>query len=206
MKKIVIWVSAFISLVFFPAFFQPEKKATQFRIAHFPYLNIIKNGDIVLRSGRGFISSAFKKINQKDKRYSHAGIISNESNKLFVYHMIGGEENPSKKMLREPLENFCLPQSAQEFGIYRYDLSNKEIQQENYLVKNYYEKQLIFDTKFDLHSDSAMYCTELVYKIISSAAPGKIPLSVSLAAGIEYIACDDLYMNKSCQLIYSLKY
>ena len=167
---------------------------------------ILKSGDLIFRHGRGFISNALMSFGQREKKYSHAGIISIEDGKAFVYHAIGGEENISNKLRKDPLPVFCNPAAVHAFGIYRTDLNESQIRSEMELVYSFYKSGLEFDTKFDLSTDDKMYCTEFVGKVLNRATGNQNYISLSDLPGKQYISCDDLYCNAHCLSIYSYQY
>ena len=168
--------------------------------------NNFESGDIILRSGKGFISDVFRQFSLNDKKYSHAGIISVKQNKVFVYHILGGEAKQPTQMRKELLDSFCSATENNSFAIYRYDLTNTE--KENMLnnLNSFSQKKIIFDSHFDLATDSAMYCTELVYKMVESATTKKNYLPVTVIDGNKFIAPDNLYINAHARLIYSYAY
>ena len=171
-----------------------------------PEYSILHSGDFIFRHGRGAISNALMLFSRHEAKYSHAGIISVENEKVYVYHAIGGEENPSNKLRKDPLELFCDPRDVHSFGIYRLDLDKRQLQKVDSIAGNYYRNGLEFDTKFDLSTDEKMYCSEFVYKIISQATGDKNYLPLSSVSGINYVACDDLYLNAHCNRLYDYRY
>jgi len=166
----------------------------------------LHSGDLVFRHGRGAISNMLMHLSLKDARYSHAGIIHVEHGKAFVYHMIGGEENPSSKMRKDPIEVFCGPGDAHSFGIYRLDLDSGQLAGMDSLAESYYYSGLEFDTHFDLNTDEKMYCSEFVYKVIRHVVRDEKYLSLSVVSGKQYVACDNLYLNPHTTRIYSYQY
>jgi hypothetical protein len=143
-------------------------------------------------------------LNQKEKKYSHAGILTIENRNVYVYHSIGGEENKSNKLRKDLLSTFCNPATVYSFGIYKPLLSLKERRAIDSIADNYFKSAMEFDTDFDLQNDDRMYCTEFVYKIFEKVHPNYF--SFSRFSGKDYIACDDLYINRNCSLIYSYHY
>ena len=165
----------------------------------------ILSGDIIFRLGHGFISEALRTLSQRDQHYSHAGIISVENGMPYVYHLIGGESEAST-IRREKLEDFCKPENAKSFAVYRIlsdDLQRNIIDSLNHY---YYHCTLPFDNRFDMNTDSAMYCTEYVYKVISQANDHNILITSSVLSGFRYISCDDIYLNSSVQKIFEYQY
>ncbi len=166
----------------------------------------LQTGDLIVRHGKGFISSAFMRFSQKDIRYSHAGLVCIEHGKTFVYHAIGGEENSSNKLKKDIIEDFCDPGSVYSFGLYRYSLSASEMLKADSLVHMYFNAGLEFDTALDLSTDSKMYCSEFIYKVLKTVAPGKKIIPLSKVSENEYVAIDNLYLNTFCKSIYSHSY
>ena len=171
-----------------------------------PEITQLRSGDLIFRHGRGFISNALMSFSRREKKYSHAGIVSVENGNVFVYHAIGGEENISNKLRKDPLEMFCNPADVHAFGIYRTDLSTEKVQSILQLAAMYYARGLEFDTKFDLATDDKMYCTEFIYKVFRQVLGSQNYISLSALPGRDFIACDDLYCNNHCRLIYSYHY
>lgn len=171
-----------------------------------PNLSQLRSGDLIFRHGRGIISNVLMSLGQREKKYSHAGIVSVENGNVFVYHAIGGEENISNKLRKDPLADFCNPADAHAFGVYRAGLNDSQINSVMILASAYYKNGLQFDTKFDLNTDDKMYCTEFVYKIFKQALGNENYISLSTINGKQYIACDDLYCNAHCREIYHYQY
>ena len=165
----------------------------------------ILSGDIVFRLGHGFMSETLRTLSQKDPHYSHAGIISIENGVPYVYHLIGSESD-STTLRRESLDDFCKPRSAQSFAVYRILSEDLQRQTVDSLNQYYYHCALPFDRRFDMETDSAMYCTEYVWKILSRASGGNFLVTSSELSGFRYIGCDDIYLNPKCEKIIEYTY
>ena len=183
----------------------PDELSAKWNIAQ-PNANILHTGDLILRHGRGFISNAFMSLSFHEKKYSHSGIVHIEDGKVFVYHAIGGEENVDNKMRKDLLKDFCDPQYVHSFGIYRYDLNEPQLQQYDSLATAYYNQGLQFDTKLDLATDSVMYCSELIYKMLQKVSGDKNYVALSEVNGYRYVAIDNLYLNPHCAPVYEYSY
>lgn len=171
-----------------------------------PELVNVQTGDIVFRLGHGFISESLRKFSLKDPRYSHAGIISIENGKAVVYHLLGGESSVSV-IRKESLEKFCSRSEAASFAVYRASLSQAQKKSIDSLNQFYFRTRLRYDSQFDFTTDSAMYCTEYVYKVITEAiGKNNILISSSMLSGRTYIACDDIYLNATIQKVFSFDY
>ena len=159
---------------------------------------LIKHGDLIVRTGKDFTSETFRKLSTKDKTYSHCGIASIEHDSIFVYHAIGGEWNPDQKLRRDGIEIFCNPFENKGYGIYRYKLSGNENTSLIKYVQFLYKKEIPFDMQFDLASDDKMYCTEFVYKAIRAATRNKISLSITTFHDKQFVALDNLFLDSNC--------
>jgi hypothetical protein len=171
-----------------------------------PDIKLLKSGDLILRHGRGFISNAFMSLSFKEKKYSHCGIVHIENGNVYVYHVIGGEENVNNKMRKDLLKDFCDPRRVHSFGIFRYNLDEKQLNQFDSLSIDYYHKGLQFDTKLDLATDDVMYCSELVYKILQKVTCDKNYIATSSVNGYKYVAIDNLYLNNHCIPVYEYSF
>jgi hypothetical protein len=169
----------------------------------------VKQGDLIMRTGRDFTSEAMRQLSLKDKTYSHCGIASIEHDSIFVYHSIGGEWNPDQKLRRDPFDVFCNPFENRGFGIFRYNLTAKENSDLLNIVQNFYKEAIMFDMKFDLSSNERMYCSEFVYKSIEEAYQNRISLPTTTINHIKFIAPDNLYINPKCveikRVIFNMK-
>ena len=167
---------------------------------------MLQDGDLVLRHGRGFVSDALLSFSTDDPKYSHSGIIKKEGDRIFVYHAIGGEDQEINKTKKQPLEIFLHPQGIQKFAFYRYDLNPKELHDFDSLMTRYYDTGMEFDLDFDMSTDDKMYCSEMIYKALIVATKNKNYISLSQVFDKPYVAIDDLYLNSHCHLIYEYLY
>lgn len=165
------------------------------------YKKLVKNDDLILRTGRDFTSEAMRQLSLTDKTYSHCGIASIEHDTLFIYHSIGGEWNPDQKLRRDPFEFFCNPYENRGFGIFRYKLTPAEDSNLIEVVHTFYKKEIKFDMQFSLASDDRMYCSEFVYKSVSQAINHRLILPTTVFNHIKFVAVDNLFINPICREI-----
>ena len=159
---------------------------------------MIQQGDMILRTGIDFTSESLRKLSFTDKTYSHCGIASIENDTVFVYHALGGEWNRNEKLRKDPLELFCNPYENRGFGIFTFNINAHQINKLDSIVKSWYKKGLMFDMKFDLSTDDKMYCAEFVSKAISTATNKQISFSTSKINNFEFVAVDNLLLNRNC--------
>jgi len=128
-------------------------------------LKVVKDGDIICRLGDRFWSGLFRDVSEVDRRYSHVGIISINGDRVTVIHAEGTTETGKDFVKEEKLEDFI--KIARTIGIYR--INNIDGFQISNLAINYLG--VPFDWQFDMHDDSKLYCTELLYVILKQVMP-----------------------------------
>lgn len=171
--------------------------------AALPDPKLLRQGDIVLRTGKGIISGLLQKMSLRDRSFSHAGILLDSCGQWFVLHMLGGEGSAPQDLRLEPLGSFCGPENSDSAAVFR--LTDSERIRRD-IVTECWKLMLQsprFDERFDLATDDELYCTEMVYKVLLKASRGEISLPLTEFAGERYAACDDLYLNDYAQLIRS---
>lgn len=164
--------------------------------------SLLQDGDLVLRTGKDFISLTLRQFSVHDKTYSHCGIVRIENGRPYVYHAIGGEDNPDAKLRRDSFEAFCNPQYNLGFGIYRYKLTPIQLHRLDSLTDRFYRERIPFDMKFDLSTDSSFYCAEFVYKVIERATDKKEFLKTSHIGNFTYVAIDNLFLTPNAKPVY----
>ena len=159
---------------------------------------LIVQGDMILRTGNDFTSESLRQLSFTDKTYSHCGIASIENDSIFVYHALGGEWNPDERLRKDPLELFCNPLENRGFGVYRFTFDALQTKSLDSIVRAWYKKGVMFDMKFDLATNDRLYCAEFVSKAIGAASNGKINFATSRINNFEFVAVDNLFLNKYC--------
>ncbi len=182
---------------------------------------LIRDGDLITRSGGDIISGTFANFNHQDKTYSHAGLAFNEGGDIYVYHALAGDENPTEQLLREPLDSFCDPAKKNGFGVFRYALDDGERSLLHAIIKDYYNQKIMFDNKFNLRDSTKMYCAEVVLKALRKSTQNRIDLPTTNMVNfrvkfdghqqknikhLEYVAIDNLYLNRYCKEIARIKF
>lgn len=167
---------------------------------------MLQTGDLVLRTGADVTSHMLCQMNQQDKTYSHCGIVMIEDGYPFVYHSIGGEDNPDERLRRDSASFFFSPEHNNGFGIARYDMSSANIARLSQLVQQYYKERKKFDMDFDLRTDDKLYCAEFVYKAVDRAMLDTTYIRPVTLFGFTFVAVDNLFKNGHAKLICQIKY
>src|ERR1700733_5214 len=90
-------------------------------------VSMLQSGNIVLRMGLGADSKLLSGLNSKDQSFSHCGIVFIENGYPFVYHSIGGEDNPDERLRRDSARFYFSPINNLGLGIVRYDFDTEKI-------------------------------------------------------------------------------
>jgi hypothetical protein len=185
----------------------------------------IREGDLVLRCGNDFTSETLRDFSQQEKLYSHSGIALMNDGIMYIYSNMAGDLNPDEVMRRDVVDSFLTPANNVVAGVYRYDLTNEEVEKLKAIVEDHYTKKLQFDMNFDLSTDNKMYCAEMIAKSVEQATANRILIPKSMvndelrqkylkmalqkkvipsAKSVdqrEYWSIDNLYLNPHCKEI-----
>ncbi|MDQ6888997.1 MAG: hypothetical protein M3Z56_01760 [Bacteroidota bacterium] len=189
----------------------------------------VNQGDLIVRMTDDLISEQIKFLNEKDKIYSHAGLVIVKNKQPFVCHIAPNEINGDTIQI-EPIDSFINPSRNISCALYRYDLLPNEKDSLIKILLNYKAKNIHFDWLYDLNTDNKMYCAELIEKALKKATGNRsiikesnIPLGMQPAvlaffrnehitkknvAQRKIITIDNLYLRNDCKLMmkFQLKY
>lgn len=186
-------------------------------------------GDLIVRMTDDLISEQIKFLNEKEKIYSHAGIIIIKNNQPFVCNIAPNDpKNDTIQIV--PFDSFINPDKNLKCALYRYDLSMEEKDSLTKVLLNYKANDLRFDWLYDLNTDDKMYCAELIDKSLQKATHSRIKMrqanipdamqptvfaffkkehiTKKMISQRKIITIDNLYLRKDCEKIMSfpLKY
>jgi hypothetical protein len=164
------------------------------------FFSLAQSGDIIFRNGIDEISRAARTLSRKDTSYSHCGIVLKEDSVLYVYHSIGGADNPSGKLQRIPIEEFCDVKINQAFALYRIKQIHEIESQLSKVVQTHYQNELKFDTYFNLASDDAMYCSEFVAKSLNQAFVRSNVRHSFIDLSGKGVTLDDIFLHPFCMI------
>lgn len=169
-------------------------------------INLLQSGDVVLRTGADITSYMFTQMNTQVKTYSHCGIVVVEQGYPFVYHAIGGEDNPDQKLRRDSAKFWFSPANNLGLGISRFNLDSDKREYLAKTVQRYFHEQRKFDMSFDLKTDDRLYCAEFVYKAFNEAMNEDQFIRPSTLFGYTFVAVDNLFLNSRARFICQVRY
>lgn len=169
-------------------------------------VQLLHNGDLVLRTGADATSYMLRQMNLTNKTYSHCGIVMMEGGYPFVYHSIGGEDNPDAKLRRDSATVFFNPSYNERLGIARLDMAPQQVNTLHHIVQRYYKAAIPFDLDFDLTTDDKFYCAEFVYKAICEATADTGYFSRTQLFERNYVGVDNLYDKRHAKIICDIRF
>jgi hypothetical protein len=190
-------------------------------------------GDMITRMNENIISYHVKNFNQVDKSFSHAGIVMMKDGKKVVCN-IDANEKGKDTVRYDAIETFIDPSENYRCGLFRFDLSETEKQNFFKELNNYHEKNAHFDRKFDLATDSLVYCSEMISKSLTRATNGRLTFKEGITPKVmwrlmakffkeeapkntpekkieqtienrKYVSIDALYLNPDCKELMRFK-
>lgn len=169
-------------------------------------VQLLQHGDLVVRRGDDMTSYMLSMLNTEDHTYSHCGIAVIENGKRYVYHSIGGEDNPNAKVRKDPAEYWFSPANNLSFAIYRYDISDSSLRNMIVNIKEYYKARKLFDIDMDLATDDKLYCSEMIYKAMRPVLGDSLFIKTVTRFGHTYVGVDNLYLNSHTRLVCHIRF
>ena len=137
-------------------------------------LKLIKEGDIILRRGYGWVSDAIQNMNANKRNISHCGIIVKYKNQWHVIHTISGYISKNDGVQIEPIYHFT--NGAKENSIIIVRPQIEESVRVKIINKSFYylSNKTPFDNAFSHNDSLSFYCTEFIHHIISTSTDTNI--------------------------------
>lgn len=157
----------------------------------------LKDGDLILRRGRSVESMAVCLLDNNHD-FSHIGIIARESDIPYVVHVV--PENPGF-VLKEKTHEFLERSKASHYAVYRPLFKKHQLEEAAHKALSFYREKIVFDNHYDMNSDSALYCTELVIKAFKSVnieLYDIVPQEIHLVNGNYKIFLPGSFLKSSC--------
>ena len=161
---------------------------------------------IVLRRGNDVISDMFSQFNRTDKTFSHCGVAFNENGRWYIYHSIGGEDNPDAVLRKEPFDSFVRKECNHGFGITKVNITNLEAKEIKQVVTDFYSKKIPFDMQFDLQTDERLYCAEMIYKAFHQGLQRNDFFPTTQNGRFVFVSTDNLFVNNNVSLLCRVSY
>lgn len=131
-------------------------------------LDLLQEGDFILRRGFGFFSDLIaRRLNDSHIDVTHAGILVRQHDQWYVIHSLSSDVNPVDGMQIQDLKTFLRYSMPDKIIVTRAknlpaDYSQKIVERARY----YLDKQVPFDHQGNYEDDDKLYCSELIWRIL----------------------------------------
>ena len=155
--------------------------------------SVLQSGDLVFREGVGWRSTAV--VAASRFRLTHVGIVERVGDSIFVIDAEPPEDGRPGVVRRVTLAQFSSPRDAKRTVAYR--LTGLSGQQRlSREARRFVGRP--FDDAFDLDDDSALYCTELVWRSLATTGEQFRPQTTHIRLGVlegDYLTPMDLLIS-----------
>lgn len=125
---------------------------------------LLKDGDIVMRRGHGFVSAVINELFQTGYNLSHCAMVAEENGIKTVIHTVSSELSGKDGVQQESLERFVKESVRGTFMAVRLKTDSLDASLPLRYARACLKKAIPFDDKFDLNDTTKLYCTELIYR------------------------------------------
>ena len=130
-------------------------------------INLIRNGDIILRHGYGMASDIIVKTLDEKYDISHCAIICKDSNHINVIHSVSQSLSDFDGVQTQSLSRFINDSKENSIIVVRFKNPKHS---DNSLIadraKYYLSKKIPFDNDFNIKDSTHLFCTELIWRTI----------------------------------------
>ncbi len=128
-------------------------------------VSALREGDILLREGNGFVSSLIIKALNEANKVSHAGLVVKLNGSLVVFHTLPEVDSLNRNVRLSSVHDFCSNHEALSVYVCRPLESNPD---DSSQIRAYVLTHLVLNPPFDPFSDinsvDNLSCSELVLK------------------------------------------
>lgn len=125
-----------------------------------------KPGDVIFFSGQGLWAGIGARWSEPRFRHGHVGMIVLVNGAVRVVHAKGSPVNAGGRVRAEPLDTFLT--GGDRVSLFR-PKSPHAASRAALLVKGYADRRAPFDRAFSLQTPGAVYCTELIWRVLNVA-------------------------------------
>lgn len=171
MRKIALSISILISAIILFLFtydFRAEQEQFfyAYQLSH-DELDLIQDGDIILRHGYGLVSDMIVKTLKENISLSHCAIVIKNDSLFGVVHSVSQSVSEADGVQFQDIKTFI--KHSQKNSILLVRLKSNDSLVGNKISDRalyYYKLKIPFDHSFDLFDDKEFYCSEIVWRII----------------------------------------
>ena len=162
--------------------------------------SVAQSGDLVFRAGKGRWSAYFRDISQKERRFSHVGVVVTNESGVFVVHASADDMTGIGTVRAEPLADFVADHD--DIAVFR--VRAEQTSRESIATACFSKIGTPFDARFDLSCQEKVYCTELVWSSVNSVMGSEI-IKPTTVKGHELVTVDACYSEMWAEKVYDRK-
>lgn len=122
-------------------------------------------GDIVLRRGNGIWSRFFARLNRRDQRFSHVGVVVRHHGELKVAHAVADDDGTNGELRLDRLQDWRA--AGRQFLLLRLDDRSAAARVAD-AARSMHASGPAFDFDFDLADSAAVYCSEFAWRALAA--------------------------------------
>lgn len=151
----------------------------------------LEPGDVIVRKGHGFWTQFFINASNREKRFSHVGIVVETNANPGIVHSEGDDFTGIGCVKVDTWQSFF--SAADECAVFRYE--NDTNVSARIVTKAKAMIGVPFDPLFDMSNTNRLYCSEFVRLAVNSAA-GEEVVGFSKLCGRSVVTIEDIYHKR----------
>lgn len=167
-------------------------------------ISLLKEGDIILRHGYGFVSDMIVETLNNSIGLSHCSILTRDDNgKWLIVHSVSSTLTDIDGVQSQPLAPFINDSKKNSVVVIRYKhaKNDSDLARIGERARYYLEKQIPFDDSFDLNDSTKFYCSELPWKIFKDEYNIDIFETKNRAEHYDYMKLDCFFDTSNFEII-----
>ncbi|MFH0866386.1 MAG: YiiX/YebB-like N1pC/P60 family cysteine hydrolase [Bacteroidota bacterium] len=132
-------------------------------------ISLLKEGDIILRHGYGFVSDMIVETLNDSIGLSHCSILAKDDiGEWMIIHSVSSTLTDIDGVQSQPFAPFINDSKKNSVVVIRYKnaKNDSDLARIGQRAEYYLDKQIPFDDSFDLEDSTKFYCSELLWKVI----------------------------------------
>lgn len=169
-----------------------------------PILDQLKGGEIILRKGKGYLSTLIVTLLGEELNYSHAGIIIKDTTGVYIIHSLSDDVSDIDGVQICSLNDFLFDIADSSLCIVQPNIDSSGLIEIQEKAKEYLSLKTPFDHHFNMESKDKLHCIELIHDILLEALNKEL-LPITKRGGIDVVKFSNFFNTTSFNTIYELK-
>lgn len=132
---------------------------------------LLRNGDVILRHGFGWVSNTIAKYAHDDYAVSHCGVlVQTKDSAWYVIHTVSNSLSKTDGMQTDPLSRFLTDSHENSIVVQRFVSQDSNAGNKiAFAAWNYYKQRIPFDDEFNFEDSTEFFCTEMLWHVFKNA-------------------------------------